>query len=113
VPVVTRSKEETGRKREMRNKKIEMKKEGLRIGAWNARTLKEYGRLWQIITEMKRYGLNILGISKTHWNRQGDLESNEMRMVYSSGERCERGVAILFNREASERITEIEKLVKD
>ena len=31
-------------------------------------------------------------------------------MVYSVGERCERGVAILFDKKASERITEIEKI---
>ena len=33
-----------------------------------------------------------------------------MRMVYSGGERCEREVAILFDKEAAERITGIEKI---
>ena len=59
---------------------------------------------------MKRYGLNILGISKTPWKGQGDIVSNDMRMVYSGGERCKRGVAILFDKEAAERITRIEKI---
>ena len=78
VPKVTLSKEETGGKREKRNKRIEAEREGLRIGAWNVRTLKdkdfdfeENGRLWQVKSEMKRYGLNILGISETHWKGQG------------------------------------------
>jgi hypothetical protein len=71
--------------------------------------LKENGRLWLVTSKMKRYGLNILRISETHWKGQGDLVSNEMRMVYSGRERCERGVAILFDREVSERMTEIEK----
>jgi hypothetical protein len=56
---------------------------------------------------MKRYGLNIMGISETHWKGQGDLVSNEMRMVYLGRERCELGAAILFDREASETKTEI------
>ena len=55
---------------------------------------------------MKRYGLNILGISETHWKGQGDIVSDDLRMMYSGGERCERGVAILFDKEAAERITE-------
>ena len=84
--------------------------EGLKIGAWNVRTLKETGRLWQVTSEMKRYDLSILGISEIHWKGQGDLITDEIRMVYSGGERCERGVAILFDKKASERITEIEKI---
>jgi hypothetical protein len=31
-------------------------------------------------------------------------------MMYLGGERCERGVAILFDKEVSERIDEIEKI---
>ena len=41
VPVVTRSKEETGVRREMRHKRIEAKREGLRIGTWNVLTLND------------------------------------------------------------------------
>ena len=51
---------------------------------------------------MKRYGLNILGISETHWKGQGDTVSDDMRMVYSGRERCERGVAILLDKEAAD-----------
>ena len=70
-----------GRKR---NKRIEAKKEGLRIGAWNVRKDKDFdfegnGTLWQVTSEMKRYGLNILGISEKHWKRQGDIVSDDMK----------------------------------
>ena len=74
------------------------------------RTLKETGRLWQVTSEMKRYDLSILGNSEIYCKGQGDLITDEIRMVYSGGERCERGVAILIDKKASERITEIEKL---
>ena len=59
---------------------------------------------------MKRYRLNILGISETHYKGQRDIVSNDIEMVYSGEERCERGVAILFDKEAAERITGIEKI---
>jgi exonuclease III len=59
---------------------------------------------------MKRYGWNILRISETHWKGQGDLVRDEVRMVYSGGQKCQRGVAILFDKEVSERISEIEKI---
>ena len=54
--------------------------------------------------------MNILEISETHWKGQGDIVSDDMRMVYSGGERCERGVAILFDKEVAERITGTEKI---
>ena len=41
VPKVTLSKEETGGKRERKSEKIEAEREGLRIGTWNVRTLKD------------------------------------------------------------------------
>ena len=46
-----------------------------------------------------------MGVSETHWKGQGDIVNNDMRMVYSGRERCERGVAILFDKEVAEKDT--------
>ena len=58
VPEVALSKEETGGKREKRSRRIEAKRDGLKMGAWNVRILKdkdcdfeENGRLWQVTTK--------------------------------------------------------------
>ena len=42
----------------------------------------ENGRLWQVKSDMKRYGLNILRISETHRKGQGNILSDDMKMVY-------------------------------
>ena len=98
VPKVALLKKETGRRRERRSERIKAEREGLRIGTWNVRTLKdkdfgfeENGRLWQVTNEMKRDRLNIMGVSETHWKGQGGIVSNDMRMVYSGGEVRKRG----------------------
>ena len=38
-----------------------------RIGFWNVRAMYEIGRLAQVTSEMRRYGLTLLGISECRW----------------------------------------------
>ena len=38
-----------------------------RIGFWNVRTLKEYGKLKQVEKEMINYKLDIVGLSEIRW----------------------------------------------
>jgi hypothetical protein len=43
----------------------------IRIGQYNVRTSYQKGRLAQLNTEMKKYRLEILGVSKVRWNGSG------------------------------------------
>ena len=38
-----------------------------RIGFWNVRAMYEIGRLAQVTSEMRRYGLTLLGIRECRW----------------------------------------------
>ena len=38
----------------------------LRIGSWNVRTLYEAGKTAQVVGEMQKYHLDVLGMSETH-----------------------------------------------
>ena len=42
------------------------------IGTWNVRSLYQAGKLAGIIQEMERINLNLLGISETFWNDNGN-----------------------------------------
>ena len=42
-----------------------------RIGNWNIRTMFETGKAGQVAREMKRYKLDILGISESRWRGSG------------------------------------------
>ena len=45
------------------------------IGFWNVRTMYEQGRMAQVIAEMKRYKLNILGVSQSRWTKSGRMKT--------------------------------------
>ena len=57
----------------------------LRIGSWNVRTMFEAGKTLQIVQEMQRNNLHILGISETHWNRSGQHHLNSGELFIFSG----------------------------
>ncbi|VDO74631.1 unnamed protein product [Schistosoma curassoni] len=59
----------------------------INLGTWNARIMWEIWRVIQIAAEMKRYNLEVLGISGTHWTkvRQQRLASKEL-LLYSGRE---------------------------
>ncbi|VDP09376.1 unnamed protein product [Schistosoma curassoni] len=54
------------------------------LGTWNARAMWETGRAFQIAAEMRRYNLEVLGITETRWTqvRQQRLASGEL-LLYS------------------------------
>ncbi|VDP33212.1 unnamed protein product [Schistosoma margrebowiei] len=41
------------------------------LDTWNTRTMWDTGRAFQIAAEMRRYNLEVLGISETHWTQVG------------------------------------------
>ena len=46
------------------------------IGFWNVRTMFDAGKLAQVCKEMRRYNLDILGISETRWTSSGRFTSS-------------------------------------
>ena len=70
-----------------------------RLGTWNVRTAYETGKLEQIIKEMKRYKLGILGVSEMRWAGSGKIVSDDITVLYSGGDHHERGVGILVSKD--------------
>ena len=48
-------------------------KEALNIGCWNVRTLYTIGKSAQLAKEMRRYDIDILGISECRWTGYGKV----------------------------------------
>jgi exonuclease III len=59
--------------------------------------------------EMKKYNLNVLGISEARWMDEGDFESDGYRVMYSGGKERQRGVAIILDRDTAKRVVEIKR----
>src|ERR1700733_2110718 len=55
--------------------KTEKKKENLKIGTWNIRTMGKPGKLANVIREMKRAELDILGLAEVRWKEGGEITS--------------------------------------
>src|SRR5206468_12701496 len=59
---------------------------------------------------MKRYGLNILGMSEIRWKGQGDFNSDGMRVIYSGGDQCKQCVALILDEEVGRRVIEVNQV---
>ena len=84
----------------------------VKIGQWNVRTLFETGKCAQVIKEMQRYGISILGVSEMRWNSCGKLGiATGETVLYSGmdeGENHERGVGFILSKEAAQCLLEWE-----
>ena len=66
----------------------------IKIGTWNVRTLQSEGKIENIVKEMQREGLEVLGMSEARWKVSGELTVGDTRILYLGGTTKERGVAI-------------------
>jgi len=62
------------------------KKKMLKIGTWNVRSLLSAGKLANVIQEMERLNINVLGLSETKWPGTKTFESNNHIIFCSGGE---------------------------
>ncbi|VDO84244.1 unnamed protein product [Schistosoma margrebowiei] len=75
------------------------------LGTWNVCTMWDTGRAFQIAAEMRRYNLEVLGISETHLSQveQPRLTSGEL-LLYSSHEEENaphtQGVPLMLSKQA-------------
>ena len=68
-----------------------------RIGTWNVRTMYATGKSAQVMREMRRYHLDILGISECRWTGSGKIRTQTGETIIYSGrpdDHHSNGVAI-------------------
>ena len=75
-----------------------------KIGTWNVRTLYSAGKLAQVLNEMKRYHVDIMGINEMRWTDCGKMESDGFTIYYSGGNKHERGVGIILTAEMARAV---------
>ena len=78
----------------------------LRMGCWNVRTLYATGKTAQVCREMRRYKLDILGISECRWMEFGKVKTQESEVILYSGStvKHEHGVAIILSKNAAQSL---------
>ena len=76
--------------------KVRCCKEQYCIGTWNVRSMNQ-GKL-EVIKQMARVNVNILGISKLKWTGMGEFNSDDHYIYYCGQESLRRnGVALIVN----------------
>ena len=81
----------------------------MKLGAWNVRTMNSKGKLHNVLEEMKRNNLNVLGVSEVWWKEEGDFDSGDYRVIFSEGKERQRGVAIILNKKLANRVVQIDR----
>ena len=69
----------------------------IKIGTWNVRIMLRPGKLANVVQEMRRGRINILGLAEVRWKDGGDFVSELVRVVYAGGKESQRGVALLLD----------------
>jgi hypothetical protein len=74
-------------------------KGGLKLGTWNVRGLLQPGKLEIVQKEVERVGLDVFGLSETHWRGNGHFRTDEGNMIYFSGpeDNSYGGVAVMLS----------------
>ncbi|VDP06579.1 unnamed protein product [Schistosoma margrebowiei] len=80
------------------------------LGTWNVRTMWDTGRAFQIAAEMRRYNLEVHGISETHWTQIGQQRLTSGELLLYSGHEEEnaphtQGVALMLFKQAQYALT--------
>ena len=77
-----------------------------KIGTWNIRSMYQSGKAANIIQEMKRLNIDILGCSEVRWPNSGKTIMDEYHIYYSGDDtaRNRNGVAIIIKREIAKAV---------
>ncbi|VDO57334.1 unnamed protein product [Schistosoma margrebowiei] len=75
------------------------------LGTWNTRTIFKTGKVLRIAAEMRRYNLEVLGISETRWTQVGQqrLASEDLLLYSGHGEEnflYTQGVTLMLCKQA-------------
>ena len=83
-----------------------------RLGTWNVRTMYATSKTAQVLNEMEKYQLDILGISECRWTGTGKQVTSNGAVILFSGHptKHERGVAIIVSKMKSKTLLEWEPI---
>ena len=80
---------------------LKLRKNILRVGEWNVRTLYQAGKVENRMAEMQRMRIDILG---HRWTHSGTKVFDDYTFVYSGGERHEHEVGLMVTKQMHVRI---------
>lgn len=88
-------------------KKESFKPQVIKICTWNVKTMARGGKIDNVIQEMKRMNIDIMGISEMRWPGTGYIDKEKHRVFYSgsSNGKLEYGVGVITTGNISRCVT--------
>ena len=80
------------------------KKNTTYIATWNVRTLFQKGKLDNVVMEMNRMKLKILGLAEMRWNGNGSFKKDGHTVLYSGNNKHTNGVGFIVHRSLNNNI---------
>ena len=78
------------------------------VGCWNVRTMMTTGKTVQISREMKRYHIDVLGLSEIRWTGTGRMKLADENLLLFAGEENDdqKGVGIMISKDTQKSLME-------
>ena len=70
----------------------------LKIGTWNVRTLAQPGKFENLVKEVERMNIDIMGICETRWKESGSYSTGEYQFFFSGGDHHTNGTGLLLKK---------------
>ena len=86
------------------DRKKKSTKNKITIGTWNVRTMHQNGKLDNILQEIERMQIDILGISEMRWTGAGRNTHKGYSIIYSGGQHHERGVGVILGKNTANAV---------
>ena len=82
-------------------RQLKTRREVLKIGTWNVRTLYKIGKYENLQAEMTALNLDILGVAETRWNDEGRISNDQYEFIYSGNDKHQFGVGIMMKKKVA------------
>ena len=96
--VINSSDQETEERLPSDHAALKLRKTFLTIGTWNVRTLYQAGKVENLMIEMNRLKVDIMGLAEVRWTGSGLIKYEDYSMIFSGGEKHQLGVGIMMTK---------------
>ena len=68
-----------------------------RIATWNVCTLYQKDQLENVIQEMQRLKIDVLGLLEVRWTNPGSFDKQGYHIIWSRGQKYQHGIGFILN----------------
>lgn len=91
-----------------KNNKKKVEVPTMKIATWNVRTMNKEEKVENLVREMKKNKIELMGLGEVRWIGEGELIVDEYKIVYKGGEKKkEYSVGFIYKQSLDKNVTKI------